>query len=123
MLNVNENDIPEKYSEIIRRLIKANSEPEVRRKMDLEDDLIDEIRNKDLAIKRRDEKLELQEVKMAEKDKAITEKDKVITEKDKILIKQQKSIEETAKFLKSLNVSIEIIIEKTGLTRSEIKNI
>ncbi len=58
VINLNEDDFPEKYKEITRRLVKANSEPEIRRKMDLEDDLIDEIRNKDLAIKRRDDEIE-----------------------------------------------------------------
>ncbi len=71
VINLNEDDFPEKYREIIRRLVKANSEPEIRRKMDLEDDLIDEIRNKDLAIERRDEELIQERKKLQEKDKII----------------------------------------------------
>jgi len=102
VLNINEENFPEKYREIIRRLVKANSEPEIRRKMDLEDDFVEEIRNKDLAIKRRDEKI-------AEKDEKIAEKD------EKLL--------ETAKLLKNLKVDIEIIIQKTGLSRKEIDKI
>ena len=73
VINLNEDDFPKKYKEIIRRLVKANSEPEIRRKMDLEDDLIDEIRNKDLAIKRRDKKI-------AEKDEKLSKQDRIIKE-------------------------------------------
>ena len=70
-LNLNEEEFPDKFKEIVRKLVKANAEPEIRRKMDLEDDLVEEIRNKDLAIKRRDEKL-------AEKDEKLAEKDEII---------------------------------------------
>jgi len=64
ILNLKDEEYPEKYKEIVRVLLKAISEPEIRRKMDLEDDLVEEIRNKDLAIKRRDDEL-------AEKDEII----------------------------------------------------
>ncbi|MBN2662144.1 MAG: hypothetical protein JXR68_00725 [Bacteroidales bacterium] len=94
-LNLNEDDFPEKYREIIRRLVKANSEPDIRRKMDMEDDLVEEIRNKDLAI--------------AKRDLAIEE--------------QKKNLLETAKLLKQLKVDINTIIEKTGLSRDEIERI
>jgi len=99
IINLNEEDFPEKYKEIIRRLVKANSEPEIRRKMDLEDDLIDEIRNKDLAIKRRDEELE---------------------KKDE---EHKKKMLEMARFLKQLKIDIRTIIDKTGLSHDEIKKV
>ncbi len=116
VLNINEENFPEKYREIIRRLVKANSEPEIRRKMDLEDDLVEEIRNKDLAIKRRDKKIAEKDEKIAEKDEKIAERDEKIAEKDEKLL-------ETAKLLKNLKVDIEIIIQKTGLSRKEIDKI
>ncbi len=75
-LNLNEEDFPEKYREIIRRLVKANSEPDIRRKMDLEDDLVEEIRNKDLAI--------------AKRDLALEEKDRIIKELQEKLNKLEK---------------------------------
>ncbi len=95
VINLNEDDFPEKYRDVVRRLVKANSEPEIRRKMDMEDDLIDEIRNKDLAIKRRD---------------------------DEIAEHYKKHLE-TAKLLKQLKVDIETIIEKTGLSYDEIERV
>ena len=68
---------------------KNNSEPEIRRKMDLEDDLIDEIRNKDLAIKRRDEKLEKKD---KEHKKELVEKDEKLSEQEKIIKELQKQL-------------------------------
>jgi len=40
ILNLKDEEYPEKYKEILRVLLKAISEPEIRRKMDLEDDLV-----------------------------------------------------------------------------------
>ena len=80
VINLNEDDFPKKYREIIRRLVKANSEPEIRRKMDLEDDLIDEIRNKDLAIKRRDDKLAEKDTELQEERQKTIEQDRIIKE-------------------------------------------
>lgn len=75
ILNLREEEYPEKYKEILRVLIKAISEPEIRRKMDLEDDLVEEIRNKDLAIKRRDDVI-------AEKDELIKQLQKKLNDMD-----------------------------------------
>jgi len=82
IININEEDYPEKYREIIRRLAKANSEPEIRRKMDIEDDMIEEIRNKDLAIKRRNEIIANKDVEIANKDVEIANKDVEIADKN-----------------------------------------
>jgi len=80
ILNLNDDDYPEKYKEIVRLLLKAISEPDIRRKMDLEDDLVEEIRNKDLAIKRRDEEIAEKDEKLAEKELKLNEQEKLISE-------------------------------------------
>jgi hypothetical protein len=92
ILNLKDEDYPEKYKEIVRLLLKAISEPEIRRKMDLEDDLVEEIRNKDLAIKRRDEELAKKDEKLAEKDEKLAEKDEKLAEKDEKLAEKDEMI-------------------------------
>jgi len=103
ILNLKDEDYPEKYKEIVRLLFKAVSEPDIRRKMDLEDDLVEEIRNKDLAIKRRDVQIAEKDVILAEKDKKLAEKDEKLAEKDEKLNEQERLIRELQLKLNKLN--------------------
>jgi len=65
-----------------------------------------------------------QEKKRAEeKEKLLNEEKKRAEEEKKRAEEEHKKLLETAQFLKSLNVAIELIIEKTGLTREEIEKL
>ena len=50
ILNVNEEDFPEKYRSIIRKLQQANQSPEIKKKMQLEDGIIEELEDKEREI-------------------------------------------------------------------------
>jgi len=78
ILNINEDEFEEKYRPLIRRLQRAVEEPKIRKTMDIEDEVLEELENKERAIYKRDELLK-------EKDKTIEEKDKTIKEKDQII--------------------------------------
>ncbi len=103
------------YQKMTQRLLRAIASEEIRRKMDLEDDLerdyqdvntkfekakliIEEkeqkIKEKEQKIKDKDKKLAEKEQKIEEKDKKIEEKDKKIEEKDKKIEEKDKNIEE-----------------------------
>jgi len=70
------------------------------------------------------ESLLTQEKKRAEEqEKLLNEEKKRAEEKEKLLEEEHKKLLETAQFLKSLNVAIELIMEKTGLTREEIEKL
>jgi hypothetical protein len=92
ILNVDEDDFPEEYRSVIRRLRMAAESEDVRIEMEMEDDYLEELRDK--------------ERKIAEKEKALEEKEnamkvfvKVIEEKDKTLEEQRRLIEELKKQL------------------------
>jgi hypothetical protein len=50
ILNVNEEDFPEKYRSIIRKLQQATQSPEIKKKMQLEDGIIEELEDKEREI-------------------------------------------------------------------------
>ena len=85
ILDVDDEAFPEEYRQIIRRLRKAMEDPKKRREMELEDDIIKELQDKERQIE--------------EKDKALEEKDKALEEKDNTIAKLEKAIAE----LKSKN--------------------
>jgi len=73
IMNVKEEDFPVKFREIIRKLQKAADEPEIRKKMDAEDEIIEEL---------------------AERDRELIEKDAVIDTNLKLLAEETKQKEE-----------------------------
>ncbi|MCP4702855.1 MAG: hypothetical protein GY862_39245 [Gammaproteobacteria bacterium] len=98
-LDVDEKDYPEECRPLIRRLQKAASEPEVRRRMDIEDDILEELQDMERAIEKKDKALEANKKTLNEKDKALDEKDKVLGEKDKALGEKDKALETNKKAL------------------------
>jgi hypothetical protein len=97
IMNVSEDDFPEEYSHIIRRLRKAGESEKIKKEMELEDDIIEELRKNERKIEEQGKMIEEQGKVIEEKDKVIEKKDKVIGEKDKALEKQRKEIEEKNK--------------------------
>ena len=77
-LELNENDYPEKYHEVIRRLVKAAAEPAVREVMTVEDEILNDFNALERTIQKKDEAI-------AEKDEAIAEKDEQLIEKDEAI--------------------------------------
>ena len=78
-LSIREEDYPEKFQGIIRRLMKAISEPNVRETMEVEDDYLEELEDMERMIAKKDAAL-------AEKDAALVEKDAVIQKAIQILV-------------------------------------
>ncbi|XCN73450.1 MAG: hypothetical protein Q3M24_01485 [Candidatus Electrothrix aestuarii] len=58
---------------MIRRLIKAASEPQVRRTMDVEDEIIEELGGLERIIAVRDKTIEQKDRELDEKDRLIAE--------------------------------------------------
>ena len=95
ILNVNEDDFPEKFRPIIRRLQQAIAEPEVRNMMNAEDEIIEELEDKDREIEEAKQEL-------AEKKQELTEKEQELTQKEQVIDKQHHLIEEQLKLIELL---------------------
>ena len=81
ILNVKEENFPEKFRPIIRRLKSAASNPKVKRQMKAEDEFIRYLR--DWLHVEKNKALEKSKKTIEEKDKALAEKNKSLAEKDK----------------------------------------
>ena len=92
ILNVNEEDFPEKFRPIIRRLKSAASDSKVKKQMKVEDEFVRYLQ--DCIRVERDKAIE-------EKDKTIEESKKTIEEKDKTIAEKDKEIEELKRLLKN----------------------
>ncbi|MDR1980856.1 MAG: hypothetical protein LBQ39_04440 [Tannerellaceae bacterium] len=91
ILKVREEDFPDEYRPIIRRLQQAAESPKMQDDLEMEDIYIEEFRSKEREnLKALEEKEKALEVK----DKTIEEKDKTIEEQSKTLEAKEKEIEE-----------------------------
>jgi hypothetical protein len=81
ILNIKEDDYPKKYIHLIRRLQKAVSDSEMKKRMDFEDGMLDDLKDMQRSI----DKLERNTKAItAEKDRAIEEKERIKEEKNRI---------------------------------------
>jgi predicted RNase H-like nuclease (RuvC/YqgF family) len=98
ILNVNADDFPEAYRPIIDRLIRAAVNEDVQIEMEMEDDYLKELQDKERLI-------EEQKTEIEEQRKALEEQRTEIDEKDKALNEQRKAIEELKKQLAEIRRS------------------
>jgi hypothetical protein len=97
ILNVNEEDFPEKFRPIIRRLKSAASDKDVKRQMKTEDEFIRYLH--DCIRVERDKVVEEKDKTIEEKDKTIAENKKSLAEKDKSLAEKDREIAELKRLL------------------------
>jgi hypothetical protein len=97
ILNVNEDEFPDMYRPIIRRLRMASESEDIQTEMELEDDFMKELQDKERFIAQQSKVLEENKKVIKEKIKTIKEKDKTIEEKDKTIKKKDKTIKEKDK--------------------------
>jgi hypothetical protein len=138
---INEEDYPEEYRDIMRRLIKALAKPELREVMNIEDDIIEELASKERLLKNLLKKSE-EAIKKAEKERKEKEKAKRKEQEAKQLAEKERKEKEQAKqkeqearkkereaklklaiMMKELGKSIEDIIKETGLNKEDIEKL
>lgn len=97
ILNIREEDFPDKYRPIIRKLQKAVLDSDIKKIMDMEDGLLDELEDMDRVIEdltQKNEDLEL------EKERVKLEKEQIKLEKEQEIENLKKELEEMRKLLK-----------------------
>jgi predicted RNase H-like nuclease (RuvC/YqgF family) len=97
ILNVKEEDFPEEYRSIISRLLMAAESEQVQGEMELEDDIIKELQEKDRRVAEQAKENEKLKISLEEKEKTIEEKEKTIEEKERAIEKNKEVIEEKEK--------------------------
>ena len=112
ILTINEFNYPEKYRRIIRRLMRAASEEEIRDNMDLEDDYLEELYDLERALGESKKTIKESKKTIKEKEKALGEKDKIIEDQDKKLGDKDKELGDKDKLIEEQKRIIEALQEK-----------
>jgi len=107
ILNVKEEDFPEKYRPIIRKLQKAIQDNEIKKKMELEDGIIDELEDLEREIEDLEQKVEdveTENIQVKQKLDTVEHKlDSVENEKEKVKQENETLKKELEKMRKLLN--------------------
>ena len=98
-LSIREEDYPEKFHGVIRRLIKAISEPDVRETMEVEDDYLEDLEDMERLVAETNAALAEKSAALAEKDADLAKKDAALTEKDAALTEKDSVIEKAISML------------------------
>ncbi|PCJ19545.1 MAG: hypothetical protein COB02_07305 [Candidatus Cloacimonadota bacterium] len=91
-INIQEEDYPKEYSEVIRRLLKAASEPELRESMNIEDEIVEELESLERNLEKKDKVIEETKLVVKEKENLIEETKLVIKEKEVIIQEQSQTL-------------------------------
>jgi myosin heavy subunit len=107
VLNIREEEIPEAYRPLYRRLIRAIAEPEIRDRMDIEDEVVEEFNKITREIAEIKAVIEVRDAYIEETKKALEETKKVMEDKDKVLEDKDKALEDKDKALEDKDKALE----------------
>jgi len=91
LVNIREDDYPKQYQAVIRRLLKAASEPDLRESMNIEDEYVEELESLERTI----DEISAENRKISsERDEISAKMDLISSEKDQILQRAIQSLME-----------------------------
>ena len=113
---------------VVNRLMLASGTPEVKRAMEVEDEILSEIEERDTAIMMRDKVIESKDKEIESKDKEIESKDKEIESKDKEIESKDKEIDEKnlmiremARMLHDQGIPMDVIAQRLNIDAEMLK--
>jgi hypothetical protein len=92
LLDILEENFPVRHREVLRRLMRASAEQEVRDKMDVEDDMLTAFQDQARESSDLRQALVVKDQALAEKDQALAKKDQALVEKDLLIAELNRRI-------------------------------
>lgn len=122
---------------LVDRLLRAGTTPDVRRAMEVEDEILSEIEARDTTIMLKDKEIEQKEQMIEQKEQVIEQKEQVIEQKEQMIeqkeqvieqkdlqLEQQKqAMKEMVHMLSQAGIPIEDIARKLSLSIEEINRL
>ena len=122
-LEIDENIYPEKYRPIIRKLLEAYASKQVRDEMQIEDNFINELLDRDKLIAEQKKEIEKTKEELERKDNTIAEKENTIAEKENTIAEKENTIAEKDIELQKLKDELSKKEELIALLKTQtIKN-
>jgi hypothetical protein len=107
VLDILEVNFPERYRDVLRRLMRASAEPGFKVKMDLEDEILRAFQERARRAADLQHSIEEKDQALEAKDRVIEDKDRVIEDRDRIIGDQAKALAEFERTLDDLRRRLE----------------
>ena len=105
LLDVDEEAYPAEYRKVVRWLNGAVSEPEIRKTMEVEDEILAELEDMERRIAGKDKVIEEKDRALDENAKALEENAKVLEEKDQVIGEKDRELAAKDRLLAELRGS------------------
>lgn len=120
LLNINDEGMGKDELVLVKRLTQAAASPEIRRDMQVEDEILLEIETRDTEIMLRKKELELQSQEIKQKSQEIKQKSQEIEQKSQEIEQKSQEIEQKSQEIKQKNQELE---QQKQKLRSTAKNL
>ena len=120
-LEINDEHMDEEVKYVVHRLLKAAAAPAVRRAMEIEDEILSEIEDRDTTIMLKNKVIEEKEQVIEQKEQVIEQKEQVIEEKEQVIEQKEQMIRSMVKMLCNNGASMDEISGQLGIPMEQIK--
>ncbi|WP_294562548.1 hypothetical protein [uncultured Bacteroides sp.] len=127
-LEINEEHMDEEVKYVIHRLLKAAAAPDVRRAMEIEDEILSEIEDRDTTIMLKNKEIEQKEQVIEQKEQVIEQKEQMIEQKEQMIEQKEQMIEQKEQMIRSMvkmlcnnGTSIDEISRQLSISIEQIK--
>ena len=120
LLNIDEEKMGVDELLLVRRLTLAAASPEIRREMQVEDEILSEIEARDTTIMLKDKLLEQKDQELEQKDQELEQKDQELEQKDQELEQKDQELEQKDQALVQKDQGLE---QQKDILRSTIRNL
>ena len=107
LLQINDEGMDKDTRLLVNRLVMAAASPEIRRGMQVEDEILSEIEARDTTIMLKNKEIEEKDRAIEQKDRAIEQKDRTIEEKDRAIEQKDRDLEQKDRDLEQKNLALE----------------
>ena len=101
-LQINDEGMDAEGRLLVNRLVMAAASPEVRREMQVEDEILLEIESRDTALMLKDQEIEQKDQEIEQKDQEIEQKDQEIEQKSQLIEQKTQEIEQKDGMLRAM---------------------
>ncbi|WP_195408365.1 RpnC/YadD family protein [Bacteroides congonensis] len=113
-LEINDEHLDDEVKCVVHRLLKAAAAPDVRRAMEIEDEILSEIEDRDTTIMMKNKEIE-------QKEQVIEQKEQVIERSKQVIEQKEQVIRSMVKMLCNNGISVEEISKQLSIPVEQIK--
>ncbi|WP_301887084.1 hypothetical protein, partial [Bacteroides congonensis] len=120
-LEINDEHLDDEVKCVVHRLLKAAAAPDVRRAMEIEDEILSEIEDRDTTIMMKNKEIEQKEQEIEQKEQVIEQKEQVIEQSKQVIEQKEQVIRSMVKMLCNNGTSVEEISKQLSIPVEQIK--